>query len=188
MRKRFTGRLGFTLIELLVVVLIIGILVAVAVPQYQKAIKKTRYAKMRTFATSLVKASQVTYLRTGNFPTTFDELDITVPGDMAIVRTTSSASNAAKYCAQGKKFYCCLTFPAPNYAGAGVECAFNDLSIAFIQRYTTSSGTSTNRSICVQKRETETFCQQLPGATKINGVGLLTPTGYVGVYTYYRID
>ncbi len=57
---------GFTLIELLVVVLIIGILVAVALPQYQKAVEKSRVADWLTTLRSVYPAVESCYLETGD--------------------------------------------------------------------------------------------------------------------------
>ncbi len=69
---------AFTLIELLVVVLIIGILAAVAVPQYQKAVNKSRAAEAWSVVKELELAREAYFLTHATQPSSLDVLDVTI--------------------------------------------------------------------------------------------------------------
>ncbi len=78
--KNFRGKnQAFTLIELLVVVLIIGILAAVALPQYQKAVEKSKATQALTLINSVFNAAENYYLANSTFPTRLDELSVEIP-------------------------------------------------------------------------------------------------------------
>ncbi len=67
---------GFTLIELLVVVLIIGILAAVALPQYQFAVEKSRIMGIVSILKAIKQAERVYYLEHGTYTDDITKLDI----------------------------------------------------------------------------------------------------------------
>ena len=72
---------GFTLIELLVVVLIIGILSSVALPQYEKAVEKSRGAEGIMLSRAIFQAQQAYYMANGQYTHDLNDLDLNIPGE-----------------------------------------------------------------------------------------------------------
>ena len=65
---------AFTLVELLVVVLIIGILAAVAVPQYKMAVDKVRLLRLLPLARAVKNAQEMYFLEHEHYAKNWEEL------------------------------------------------------------------------------------------------------------------
>lgn len=84
---------GFTLIELLVVVLIIGILSAVALPQYQKAVARARLVQNIIRVQSMTQGNELFHLANGTWSNDVRELDIDFSSDVVAYRKGSWTKN-----------------------------------------------------------------------------------------------
>ncbi len=72
-------RKGFTLIELLVVVLIIGILAAIAFPQYERAVLKSKMNSVLPLIRAIKNANEIYFMANGEYTDDLRKLDITIP-------------------------------------------------------------------------------------------------------------
>lgn len=83
---------GFTLIELLVVVLIIGILAAMALPQYFKAVERSRMTEAVTLLGNIAQAQQRKYLQINKYAEKYTGLDVAPKGASGAVYYTKGCA------------------------------------------------------------------------------------------------
>lgn len=110
---------GFTLIELLVIVLIIGILAAVALPQYQNAVAKARLSNFLQQNYAIKKALDIYFLANNMPPRHAEDLDIWD-------RIQVNGNNEHAYI--GKQNYAVSSDGLRTYLSLGIDtltCDFN---------------------------------------------------------------
>lgn len=78
--KKLNSTGGFTLIELLVVVLIIGILASVALPKYEAAVMRSRYATLKANVKALMEAEEIYHMANGEYTNDLEALSVDLTG------------------------------------------------------------------------------------------------------------
>ncbi len=150
---------GFTLIELLVVVLIIGILSAVALPQYTTAVEKARSAEALTLMSSVADAAERYRLQKDVWPDSdkFGKLDIEVPQVYAgSVNSPYGGKNfKIKMGGSGDTFYVVAERSISN----------GKYSLQTILKDQTSGAITRTRRCCIGAATTSAECTPAPGTS-----------------------
>lgn len=155
---------GFTLIELLVVVLIIGILAAMAMPQYFKAVERSRMTEAVTLLGNIAQAQQRKWLQINKYSKDFQALDVAPDATGASFYTKGASGNGFKIelAQSGETTYDAASATATRSSGGGSLQYGYTLSRYYKGQATTCKPSNANgASLCAD------FC----------GIDTLTSTG-----------
>ena len=182
----FSSSKGFTLLELLVVVLIIGILAAIALPQYHLAVDKADFARYQSMVASLRDAYDEYFIINGKGTQNFGDLSFTLPESFNVVLNGDTGQ-----CVANNNMWCCIRENKINsensYWPASISCGKmdTDLSIVYMEILYTKDGLTVNKKGRCLARQANTRANRLCNSIGKNktGTNILIPNG---AGTYYR--
>ena len=181
-----TGK-GFTLLELLIVVLIIGILAAIALPQYQKIVNKTKFAKLQSTAISLRDAYNEYVLLHGESTKNFSDLSITLPDEFQLTLdhyNTTCMTNSDMSCCLQKYYY----GSSSNYKEGYIVCYNKEMDYGYYESLFSREGEPINGKYCIAKvddTKAGDFCAILGTYNKFSS--LFANTNSATVYLFYKM-
>lgn len=140
---------GFTLLELLVVVLIIGILAAIALPKYQVAVDKAKFAQYESMVKNIADSRKRLALIKDNWDYSFAELDIEISDIKETIPFTAGRTNGT--IAKFDWGYCSITKPVDGYSDFDIACGNDDFR--YIQTIEYADGTYGFVAQCVAPKD-----------------------------------
>jgi len=184
MQKIKNSSKGFTLLELLVVVLIIGLLAAIALPQYQLSVDRSKFAGYRIMTKNLADAYWRYILTNNDAPTDLDQLDIELPSGYE--KTTPKSSS----CAVFDDSYCCIGYPKYNFQNGHVVCGKKDntfASVLSLVKHGNMNQNASNKTSCMAKNNdarATRLCKSFSYSSS-DSADLPAQHGHKIGYTYY---
>ena len=173
--RRYIG--GFTLVEILVVVLIIGILSAVALPQYQKAVQRAKMTEALVVMKKIIDNAQMCHMSGADmsvcdyFEGLSGEVNIEENSYEGKYFSYGISTMTSSY---GYDFLGAVAVSDPKYSNRSLEELEGTFSLMWFPAWATGKGEEKKFCLSVISAEEDPFCKALKPAgwesTNIEGV------------------